>query len=118
MFLRERDMMDLLSNLIGLVTAVGLILTALVYMFRPKTGCEMFKRLAVVIVGALVGLSIIRCFLPSVGLLPLVLSLAAISFVSYLIREARRPRNLRQAGHVWGAERTPLMPTHIEEEDP
>jgi hypothetical protein len=108
-------MMDFLSNLIGLVVAVGLILSALVIMFSPHKGSEMFKRIAVLTVGAFAGLSVLGCFLVSLRFRLLVfVFLVAVSFVAYLIREARRPRDYRQAGHVGGAERTPVLPYHLD----
>lgn len=108
-------MMCWLSNMIGAVAALGLIVAALVYMMSPKQGGEMLERLATFLVGALIGLCLLRQFAACIGPMSFLLLAVVISIVAYFIREARRDRPLRRANHR-GAERAPILPHHNEEE--
>jgi Ca2+/Na+ antiporter len=110
-------MIHRLSNLIGAVAAVWLISCGLVYMVSPKRGGEMLRRLAVFLIGALMSTCLLRQVMACVRLGPWLLLLGAASSVAaFLIREARRPRDVRQPGRFLGAERTPVMPRHIDDE--
>jgi Na+/melibiose symporter-like transporter len=109
-------MIHLVWNLIGAVAAVGLILAALVYFVSPNRGGEMLRRLAVFLAGALVGICLLRQFAACIGPLLLLVVGLAIVIVAYLVREARRSGNSRLSGQHWGAERTPLMPTVLDDE--
>ena len=111
-------MIHLLSNLIGAVAAFVLILAALVYMVSPKQGGEMLKRLAIFIVGALIGICLLQQFVARIHFQPALLFLAlAMSVAAFIIREARRPRTPRHASQHRGAERMPVMPTHFDDEE-
>jgi Ca2+/Na+ antiporter len=107
-------MICLLSNMIGAVAALGLIVAALVYMVSPKQGGEILERLALFLVGALLGLCLLRQFVASIGPLSFLLMGVVMSILAYFIREARRDRPQRQVNHR-GAERTPILPHHEEE---
>ncbi len=107
-------MIQLLSNMIGAVAALGLIVAALVYMVSPKLGGEMLKRLAVFFVGALIGICLLRQFAACIGPLSIFLLSVVIIIAAYFIWEARRDLPQRQANHR-GAERTPILPPHEEE---
>lgn len=108
-------MICLLSNMIGAVAALGLIAAALVYMVSPRKGGEMLERLAIFLVGALIGLCLLRQFAASIGTLSFLFLGAGMSIAAYFIREARRGHPERRANHR-GAERTPILPHHDEEE--
>lgn len=108
-------MICLLSHLIGAVAALGWIVAGLVYMVSPRKGSEIFERLAIFLVGALIGLCLLRQFAASIGPLSFLLFVMGMSIAAYFIREARRDRPPRQANHR-GAERTPILPHHDEEE--
>jgi hypothetical protein len=108
-------MIQLLSNMIGAVAALGLIVAALVYMVSPKQGGEMLKRLAVYLVGALIGLCLLRQFAACIGPLSFLLLGVVISIGAYFIREFCRDRPQRRANHR-GAERMPILPPHEEEQ--
>lgn len=112
-------MLRLVSSLIGAVAAIGLILSALVYMVSPKQGGEVLKRLALFIVGALIGICLLRQFATRIQFQPALLFLAvAASVFAFVIREARRSRTPRQAGSQHrGAERTPVMPANFDNEE-
>ncbi|MGO8737141.1 MAG: hypothetical protein ACLQVM_30620 [Terriglobia bacterium] len=107
-------MIQYLSNLIGAIAAIWLISSGLVYMVSPKRGGEMLKRLAIFLVGALIGICLLRQFAACIGLLSFLLLGVVISIAAYFIREARRDRPQRRANHR-GAERTPILPPHDEE---
>jgi Ca2+/Na+ antiporter len=110
-------MIHWLSNLIGAVAAIWLISCGLVYMVSPKRGGEMLRRLVVFLAGAFLGLCFLRQFAACIGPLSGIILGLAIVIVAYFIREARALRNTRPAGQQWEAERTPVMPTHIDEEE-
>jgi Ca2+/Na+ antiporter len=103
-----------LSNLVGAVAALGMIVAALVYMVSPKHGGEILKRLLIFLAGALVGLCLLRQFTACIGPLSFLLLGVVISIVAYFIYEVRRDRPPRRANHR-GAERTPILPSHEEE---
>jgi Ca2+/Na+ antiporter len=109
-------MIHWLSNLIGAVAAIWLISSGLVYMMSPKRGGEMLKRLGVFLAGALVGICLLRQFAACIGPLSLFLLSAVIIIAAYFIWEARRGRSQRQAAPHRGAERTPILPQHHEED--
>jgi Ca2+/Na+ antiporter len=109
-------MIQLLSNMIGAVAALGLIVAALVYTVSPKQGGEMLKRLAVLLVGALIGICLLRQFAACIGSLSLLLLSAVIIIAAYFVWEARRRHLQRQANPRRGAERTPILPPHHEED--
>jgi uncharacterized membrane protein YeaQ/YmgE (transglycosylase-associated protein family) len=108
-----------LSNLIGVVAAFGLMIAGLAFMISPKAGCAVLKRLAIGLIGATIGFSLLRCLWNALLASPfyLVLALAVVTLGAFLVRQAAQPRTPRPAGRHWGAERTPLMPSHFGEED-
>ena len=106
-------MIQWLSNIIGAVAALGLILAGLVYMVSPKHGGELLKRVVLFLVGSLLGLCLLRQFAACLGALSFLLLLTLIVIAAYLIRENRRGRPQRELGRR-GAERTPLLPSHEE----
>ena len=106
-------MIPWLSNLIGAVAALGLIIAALVYLVSPKHGGELLKRVGLFLIGSLLGLCLLRQFAACLGVLSLLLLLTVIVVAAYLIREGRRDRPQREPGRR-GAERTPLLPSHEE----
>jgi len=109
-------MIQYLSNLIGAVAATWLISSGLVYMMSPKRGGEMVKRLAIFLAGALVGICLLRQFAACIGPLSLLLLSVVIIIAAYFIWEVRRGRPQRQAALHRGAERTPILPQHHEED--
>ena len=109
-------MIQWLSNLIGAVAALGLICAALVYMVSPKHGAEMLKRLALFLGGGLLGLCLLRQFAACIGPLSLLLLGLVIIIAAYVIRQSRQSRHQVVARHHQGAERTPILPHHGEEE--
>lgn len=112
-------MTTFLSNLMGVVAALGLTLSGLVYMISPKAGGELLKRLALCFLGAIIGFALLNCLWHALLASPVYLALAivVVPLGAFLAREALRPRPVRSPGRHWGAERTPLMPTHFDEED-
>jgi hypothetical protein len=111
-------MIHLLTNLIGVVAAFVLILAALVYMVSPKRGGEMLRRLGIFLAGALIGTCLLGQFAASLRFRPLLLLLGiGISVAAFVIREARQPRTPRRANQHRGAERTPVMPTHLDDDE-
>jgi len=108
-------MMQWLSNLIGAVAALGLICAALVYMVSPKYGAELLRRLALFLGGALLGLCLLRQFAACIGPLSFLILGLGLVIAAYLILEARRSHPERRAVPSRGAERTPILPQHHEE---
>lgn len=109
-------MIHFLSNLIGAVAALGLICTALVYMVSPKHGVDLLKRLALFLGGALLGMCLLQQFAACIRSLSVLLLSGVIIIAAYFIWEARRGRPQRQATPRRGAERTPILPQHQEED--
>ncbi len=110
-------MIHLLSNLIGAVAAVGLILSALIYMVNPKQGVAMLKRLATWLFGLYFGLCLLGQLIRSLTSSPwFFVLLIAISIAAYFIYEARFVGTGRETGRPSGAERTPVMPTRFDKE--
>jgi hypothetical protein len=109
-------MIHWLSNLIGAVAALGLICAALVYMVSPKHGVELLKRLALFLGGALLGMCLLRGFAACIGPLSLFILGIVIIIAAYFIWESRRRHPQRQATPRRGAERTPILPPHNEED--
>ena len=111
-------MLHFVSSLVGAIAALGSILSGLVYLVNPKRGAEMLKRLAIFIVGALIGTCLLQQFVACMRFRPWLLVLGVtISFAAFLILENRRSRTPRQGSKHWGAERTPVMPTHMDDEE-
>ena len=106
-------MIQWLSNMIGAVAALGLIIAALVYMVSPKHGSELLKRVVLFLIGSLLGLCLLREFAACLGVLSFLFLLMVIVIAAYLIRENRRRRPQKELGRR-GAERTPLLPSHEE----
>ena len=108
-------MIQLLSNLIGAVAAVGLILSALIYMVSPKQGVAMLKRVATWLLGLYFGLCLLGQLISSLTSSPwFYVLLIAVSIAAYFIYEARLERTGKETGRSSGAERTPVMPTHFD----
>jgi Ca2+/Na+ antiporter len=106
-------MIHWLSNMIGAMAALGLIIAALVYMVSPKHGSELLKRVVVFLIGSLLSLCVLRQFAACLGVLSFLLLGMVIVIAAYLIREGRRGRPQRELGRR-GAERTPLLPSNEE----
>lgn len=112
-------MTHFLSCLIGEVAALVLITAGLTYIVSPKHGRELLKRLAIFLAGAFVGTCLLQQSFACVRFrAPLLLIAVATSVVAFVIREARLPRAQRRgSGQNRGAERTPVMPTHLDDEE-
>jgi Ca2+/Na+ antiporter len=111
-------MIHFVSSLIGAVAAIGLIFSGLIFMVSPKQGGEMLKRLAIFIVGALIGICLLQQFVACIQFRPVLLLLGvAMSVAAFVIRESRQPRTPQHGSQHRGAERTPVMPTHIDDEE-
>ncbi|TAM80958.1 MAG: hypothetical protein EPN47_13825 [Acidobacteria bacterium] len=108
-------MIPWLSSLVGVVSAIVLILAALVYIVSPKHGSELLQRLAFFLGGALVGLCLLRQFSVHIGPLALMLLGLGIMATAYLVWEARRGGPQRRMVPRRGAERMPVLPSHDEE---
>jgi len=103
-------MIHLLSNLIGAVAAIGLIVSALVYMVSPQRGGEMLRRLAIFLAGALIGACLLRQFAACIQFRPSLLLLGiGISVAAYCLHECRNARP-KQSDRSHRPERTPGLP--------
>jgi Ca2+/Na+ antiporter len=81
-----------LSNMVGAVAAMALVVAALVYMVSPKQGTELLKRIAVFLVGALFGLSLFSQCAQYIGSAAFLLTAAAVSVAAYWVRQFRQAR--------------------------
>ncbi len=103
-------MIHVLTSLIGAVAALGLILSALVYMVSPKQGGEMLRRLTIFVAGALIGTCLLGQFAACIQLRPLLLLLGiSIIVAAYFLRECRKARP-KQSDRSHRPDRTPGLP--------
>lgn len=114
--------MNAIANLMGSFIVVMMIVGAIVFMFSPKSGTEIFKRVGILLVILLVGVpfvtGLIRELVQSLWPWLLFFFLAA-SITAYLVRDGLAGKTRRVPGKPWGAERTPVLPNFArEEEDP
>jgi len=108
--------MDIFCNLIACGLMVVLPLTGLIYMLSPRKAGEFFKRFALLILGLLVGM----CVLKQLALVltdrpPFVLLFLAASVAAYFVRRFRVRHIKTDSRDLWGVERTPLMPGRFDE---
>ena len=113
-----------MSTLIHLAAAIGalaLIAGSFRYVFDPRGAVAMLKTVALRLLAIVFGAAVLMKFveeLPhsNVGAPPL-LGLIFLSLLAYAIREFRM-RNVRKPtdnGRMRGAERTPVLPNHMED---
>jgi hypothetical protein len=112
--------MDTLSHLIGSLVALALTAAAFVWLFNPRRGFEMLKKLGMTLVALILGIALFRHLAPVLtkeidlsGLLVLLI----LSPLAYIIRESRLAKTRKQARETRGTERTPVMPNHDMEDD-
>ena len=77
------------------------------------------KKLGAILVAALFAPTLVAKLAPSPGHIDaaaLVVGMLIVSIAAYVIRESRMKR-ARPIRHTRGAERTPIMPNHIEEDN-
>ncbi len=113
--------MNAISNLVGAAVMLAIIVGAGVYMFNPKAGGEIFKRLGIVLLVLVLGIpfavALVREVVQSLGACWLLVLLLAASAIAYMFRESLYGRNRKPPGKPWGAERTPVLPGLSKERD-
>lgn len=111
-------LIDIIADVAKLILCLAVIIAALVYIFSPGQGRGLLIRIvwvAFVLCVALVALKSLALSLAGVSLVWLLLPLAVgASLIAYWIRAVRRPEHKTE---LRGAERTPLVPPHLNEED-
>ena len=113
--------MSALVQLCAAGFAIGLIAGAFRYVFDPRGAIGMLKTVAMRLLAVLFGAAVLiklAAELPhsDVGAPPL-LGLIFLSLAAYAVREFRM-RNVRKPtdnGRMRGAERTPVLPNHMED---
>ena len=113
--------MSALIHLAAAIGALALIAGAFRYVFDPRGAIGMLKTVAMRLLAVLVGAAVLiklAAELPhsNVGAPP-VLGLIFLSLLAYAGREFRM-RNVRKPtdnGRMRGAERTPVLPNHMED---
>ncbi len=78
------------------------------------------KKLGVILVAALFAPTLVAKLAPLPGHIDaaaLVVGMLIVSIAAYVIRESRLRQRARPIRHTRGAERTPIMPNHIEEDN-
>ncbi len=103
-------MIHWLLSLMASIAATVLITAALVYIVSPKHGGELFRRLAVFLVGAFVGICVICQFGAHLGSMSVMLLGLVFVFAAYFMREACRKQSRHAIPLRRGAERTPVIP--------
>ena len=113
--------MSALLQLCAVIGALALIAGAFRYVFDPRGAAAMLKtialRLLAIVFGAAVLMKLIEELPHSNIGGPPWLALLFVSLVAYAIREFRM-RNVRKPadnGRMRGAERTPVVPNHMED---
>lgn len=112
--------MDVLYRLIGSVVALVFIAAAFLWLFNPRRGFELLKKLGAVLVGVILGVNLLRHVGPALAESAdpsWLLIFLVISPVAYLIREAHLRIKRRIPQHGKAVERTPVMPNHNMEDD-
>ncbi len=113
--------MNAVSSLLSAAVVLAIIVGAVVYMFNPKAGGEILKRLGIVLLVLLLGIpfavALVRELVQSLGTCWFLFLLLTASAVAYVYREVQAGRNRKPPGKPWGAERTPVLPTLSKEKD-
>lgn len=111
-------LIDIIADVAKLILWLALIAAALIYMFNPRQGRALLIRIFWAAVGlsvAFVALNSVAVSLAGIGAQWILLLLAlGASFIAYLVRAARRGEHKLE---LRGAERTPLVPQHLNGED-
>lgn len=113
--------MTAISNFIASAVVLTIIGGAIVFMFSPKAGGEIFKRIGIVLVILLVGvplvIGLIRELVHSLWPWWFFFFFLVVSATAYLVRESLAGRNRKPLGKPYGAERTPVPPNISKEEE-
>ena len=111
--------MNAITELLITVVVLAMIVGAIVFMFNPTAGGEIFKRLAIVLLVLLLGvpfaIGLVREFVRSLWPFWFFLLLVGISVGAYFIRESLAERSRKPPGKPYGAERTPVLPNISQE---
>jgi hypothetical protein len=111
-------LIDIIADVAKVILWLAVIIAALVYMFSPSQGRGLLIRIVWVAFGlsvALVALWSLALSLAGISWVWLLLPLAVgASVIAHWIRAVRRPEHKTE---LRGAERTPLVPQHLNEED-
>lgn len=108
-----------LTSLFGAILLLLLTLSGLCLIVAPALGRRMLQKtagFAGLLFALLIALNIVRQVLRSLNLVLLILGVIAASTLAYFIRERRVHGHARQDGPRH-AERTPVMPHHVNGED-
>lgn len=111
-------LIDIAVDVAKAILWLAMIVGALAYLFSPNRGRALLIRVVLVAVGLSVALMALRSLalsLAGISALWLLLPLTAgVSLIAYWIRAIGRPDHRTE---LRGAERTPLVPQHLNEED-
>ena len=115
--------MTALIQLAAAIGAIALVAGAFRYVFDPRGAIEMLKTVALRLLAIMFGAAVLMKFaaeLPhsNVGVPPF-LGLLFVSLIAYAVREFRM-RNVRKPadnGRARGAERMPVLPHHMEDNE-
>lgn len=111
--------MTLLLCLIGLLAAGALLMTAILCLFAPAAAARFLKSAGprlLALLALLIALITLDEVIRALNSFAMILVAATVSTLAYFVREYRlgRPAHRNASRH---AERTPVMPQYIPEED-
>lgn len=109
-------LIDLVASMLALLIAAA----GFIFIFNAKRGSELLKKIGVVALILIFGLTIIQQLAPGLeeaGSLPMLLLFGVASMTAYFIRKARQRKTSNGSGKSRrGEERTPLMPHHFNDD--
>ena len=115
--------MTALIQLAAAIGALALIVGAFRYVFDPRGAIAMLKAVGLRLLAIIFGAAVLTKFVEELSHShiggPPFLGMLFLSLAAYIAREFRM-RNVRRpvdTGRVRGAERTPILPNHLEDND-
>jgi len=108
----------ILVQLLGVVTVLMFVASALTYAFNRHLGTDLFKRSLLLLVVLAVGPNLIRSVFAEIPTPVLILLIPLASLVAYWLLETRaKPIRHRSGSSVSHAERKPKIPHQGQSED-